>query len=84
MLDGRIYHNSRTHFAGGNRRIAWSNDAGETWDGEHESKYLPDGPPDVYGCKGGLKHWASAQWWSNHIRGQYGRQRFVLTGSPRR
>lgn len=31
-----------------------SEDGGETWEGEHEDKYLPDGPPDVYGCKAGL------------------------------
>ena len=54
LSDGRFYHNSRTHIRGGNRRIAWSTDGGETWEGEHEDKYLPDGPPDVYGCKGGL------------------------------
>ena len=54
MSDGRIYLNSRIHIRGGNRRIAWSSDGGETWEGEYESKCLPDGPPDVYGCKGGL------------------------------
>ena len=54
MLDGSIYLNSRIHISGGNRRIAWSRDGGETWEGEYECQYLPDGPPDVYGCKGGL------------------------------
>ena len=38
----------------GNRRIAYSHDAGETWEGEHEDDELFDGPPDVYGCKAGL------------------------------
>ena len=31
-----------------------SDDGGKTWEGEYESTYLPDGPPDVYGAKGGL------------------------------
>ena len=38
----------------GNRRIAYSHDAGETWVDEHEDDELFDGPPDVYGCKAGL------------------------------
>ncbi|HIN91602.1 MAG TPA: exo-alpha-sialidase [Alphaproteobacteria bacterium] len=54
MLDGRIYINSRTHIRGGNRRIAWSTNSGQTWENEQECKFLTDGPPDVYGCKGGL------------------------------
>ncbi len=54
LSDGRIYYNSRTHCRGGNRRIAWSYDGGETWVDEHEDDELWDGPPDVYGCKGGL------------------------------
>ncbi len=54
LSDGRIYHNSRTHFRGGNRRIAFSHDGGETWQGEHEDDELFDGPPDVYGCKAAL------------------------------
>jgi len=54
LSDGRIYYNSRTHTRPGNRRIAWSHDGGETWKEHYESKFLPDGPPDVYGCKAGL------------------------------
>ena len=54
LKDGSIYFNSRTHFRPGNRRIAWSRDSGETWVDEHEDDELWDGPPDVYGCKGGL------------------------------
>ena len=54
MLDGSIYHCARTFTRPGNKRIAWSYDGGETWVDEHEDKYLPDGPPDVYGCKNGL------------------------------
>ena len=54
LKDGTIYHNSRTHMRPGNRRIAYSHDAGETWVNEHEDDELFDGPPDVYGCKAGL------------------------------
>ena len=54
LSDGRIYYNSRNHMRPGNRSIAWSHDGGETWKEHYISKYLPDGPPDVYGCKGGL------------------------------
>ncbi|MDC0066240.1 MAG: exo-alpha-sialidase [Verrucomicrobiales bacterium] len=54
LSNGKIYHNSRTHMRPGNRRIAYSHDAGETWVGEHEDDELFDGPPDVYGCKAGL------------------------------
>ena len=54
LQDGTIYHNSRTHMRPGNRRIAYSHDAGETWVGEHEDDELFDGPPDIYGCKAGL------------------------------
>ena len=54
LKDGTIYHNSRTHMRPGNRRIAYSHDAGETWVEEHEDDELFDGPPDVYGCKAGL------------------------------
>lgn len=54
LSDGRVYFNSRTHLRPGNRRIAWSDDCGETWKDHHECKFLPDGPPDVYGCKAGL------------------------------
>ena len=54
LSDGRIYYNSRCHGRGGNRSIAWSHDGGETWKEHYISKYLPDGPSDTYGCKGGL------------------------------
>ena len=54
LSDGRIYYNSRTHTRPGNRRIAWSEDGGQSWGEASESKALPDGPPDVYGCKAGL------------------------------
>jgi len=54
LKDGRIYYNSRTHNRGGNRRIAFSHDGGDTWKDEHEDDELFDGPPDVYGCKGAL------------------------------
>ena len=54
LSDGRIYYNSRTHTRPGNKRIAWSEDGGATWGPASESKHLPDGPPDVYGCKAGL------------------------------
>ena len=54
LTDGRIYYNSRTHCRGGNRRIAHSRDAGQTWKDQHEDDELFDGPPDVYGCKAAL------------------------------
>ena len=54
LSDGRSYYNSRAFTRPGNRLIAWSHDGGETWKEHYESKFLPDGPPDVYGCKAGL------------------------------
>ncbi len=54
LSDGRIYYNSRNHNRMGNRDIAWSYDGGETWEDHKICSYLPDGPPDFYGCKGGL------------------------------
>jgi sialidase-1 len=54
LSDGRIYYNSRNHYRMGNRDIAWSYDGGETWQDHKICDYLPDGPPDFYGCKGGL------------------------------
>lgn len=54
LSDGRIYFNSRTHSRGGNKRIAHSDDCGQTWRDEHEDDELFDGPPDVYGCKSAL------------------------------
>lgn len=54
LSDGRIYYNSRNHNRQGNRSIAWSYDGGETWQDHEICSYLPDGPPDFYGNKGGL------------------------------
>ena len=54
LSDGRIYYNSRNHNRTGNRDIAWSYDGGETWKDHRICDYLPDGPPDFYGNKGGL------------------------------
>ena len=60
LADGRIYYNSRRHWApeGTNPRrrwIAWSRDGGETWEDLLMEKVLPDGRQDRdYGCMGGL------------------------------
>ncbi len=54
LSDGSIYYNSRTHNRFGNRLVAKSYDGGKTWIEGRECDYLPDGPPDLYGCKGGL------------------------------
>ena len=54
LSDGTIYYNSRNHNRPGNRDIAWSYDGGETWTDQYICPFLPDGPPDVYGNKGGL------------------------------
>lgn len=60
LSDGRIYYNSRRHWApeGENprmRHIAWSYDGGETWEDLTVSKELPDGAQHVdYGLMGGL------------------------------
>jgi sialidase-1 len=61
LSDGRVYYNSRRHWAPSgrdpdNRRwIAWSNDGGGTWKDCAASKILPDGPrPHGYGLMGGL------------------------------
>ncbi len=60
LSDGRIYYNSRRHWApkGENPRrrwSAWSDDGGATWQGLAMVKILPDGPQDTdYGCMGGL------------------------------
>ncbi len=60
LADGRIYYNSRRHWApeGKNPRrrwTAWSYDGGETWKDLSICKALPDGPQDTnYGCMGGL------------------------------
>ncbi len=54
LSDGTIYYNSRNHNRPGNRDIALSYDGGETWKDQYIDPVLPDGPPNVYGCKGGL------------------------------
>lgn len=60
LSDGRVYYNSRRHWApeGENprmRHIAWSYDGGETWEDLEVSEELPDGPQDHnYGLMGGL------------------------------
>ena len=60
LSDGRIYYNSRRHWApkGKNPRrrwSAWSDDGGATWQGLTFVKVLPDGPQDSdYGCMAGL------------------------------
>jgi len=54
LSDGTIYYNSRNHNRAGNRDIAFSYDGGETWTDNYIDPVLPDGPPNVYGCKGGL------------------------------
>ncbi len=60
LSDGRIYYNSRRHWApeGVNplrRWTAWSEDGGETWKGLSICEVLPDGPQNTsYGCMGGL------------------------------
>lgn len=60
LSDGRIYYNSRRHWAseGENARmrwIAWSEDSGETWMDLTVSDALPDGAQHRdYGLMGGL------------------------------
>ena len=60
LSDGRIYYNSRRHWAPEDedprrRWIAWSDDGGETWQDGGICEVLPDGPQDTdYGCMGGL------------------------------
>jgi len=60
LSDGRIYYNSRRHWAeeGANPRrrwTAWSDDGGATWQGLEICQVLPDGPQNTnYGCMGGL------------------------------
>ncbi len=60
LADGRIYYNSRRHWAeeGANPRRRWtaiSDDGGATWKDLKICEVLPDGPQDTnYGCMGGL------------------------------
>jgi sialidase-1 len=60
LSDGRIYYNSRRHWAEeeANPRRRWtacSDDGGATWKDLRICEVLPDGPQDTnYGCMGGL------------------------------
>ncbi|NQU26331.1 MAG: exo-alpha-sialidase [Candidatus Nealsonbacteria bacterium] len=60
LADGRIYYNSRRHWApeGVNPLRRWtahSTDGGKTWEGLSICEVLPDGPQNTnYGCMGGL------------------------------
>jgi len=60
LHDGRIYYNSRRHWAPPGesalrRWTAWSDDGGQTWTGLAMCAALPDGPQNTnYGCMGGL------------------------------
>ncbi len=60
LSDGRIYYNSRRHWAPEGviplrRWTAHSDDGGATWKGLTFCKVLPDGPQNTsYGCMGGL------------------------------
>lgn len=60
LSDGRVYYNSRRHWAPEGksplrRWTAWSKDGGATWSKASICEVLPDGPQDTsYGCMGGL------------------------------
>ena len=59
LSDGRIYYNSRLHWAkrpsNKRRREAWSNDGGVSWKNWRIIDVLPDGDQGrTYGCMGGL------------------------------
>lgn len=60
LSDGRIYYNSRRHWAPEGvsplrRWHAWSMDGGQTWEQISMCQALPDGPQDTnYGCMAGL------------------------------
>lgn len=59
LRDGRIYYNSRMHWAkrpqNKRRREAWSEDGGVTWKDWRIITALPDGDQGrTYGCMGGL------------------------------
>ena len=60
LSGGRLYYNSRRHWApeGENPRRRWtacSEDGGETWKDLSICEILPDGPQNTnYGCMGGL------------------------------
>lgn len=60
LSDGRLYYNSRRHWAPTreealHRWVAWSEDGGATWQNPVQSSILPDGNQDsTYGLMGGL------------------------------
>jgi sialidase-1 len=60
LASGRIYYNSRRHWAPQgedprHRWEAWSDDGGQTWRGLRVNRFLPDGDQDRdYGLMGGL------------------------------
>ena len=60
LSDGRVYYNTRRHWAeeGSNPRRrwhAWSDDGGVNWKDFSICEILPDGPQSTnYGCMGGL------------------------------
>lgn len=60
LSDGRLYYNSRRHWApeGKNPRrrwVAFSDDGGQLWKDSTICEVLPDGPQNTnYGCMGGL------------------------------
>jgi len=59
LSDGRLYYNTRTHWAEAQQPIrrheAWSHDGGQTWQDFRIIDMLPDGRQDrSYGCMGGL------------------------------
>lgn len=60
LSDGRVYYNTRRHWAeeGSNPRRrwhAWSDDGGVNWKDFSICEILPDGPQNTnYGCMGGL------------------------------
>jgi len=59
LFDGRIYYNTRMHWAkrpqNKRRREAWSDDGGVTWKHWQIVETLPDGDQGrTYGCMGGL------------------------------
>lgn len=60
LSDGRLYYNSRRHWApdGKDPRRRWtafSEDGGQTWTNARICDALPDGPQNTnYGCMGGL------------------------------
>ncbi|MEO0474723.1 MAG: sialidase family protein [Planctomycetota bacterium] len=60
LSDGRLYYNTRRHWAPDDKNPlrrwdAWSSDGGKTWDNVGICEVLPDGAQHrSYGCMGGL------------------------------